>query len=161
MALQFSPMILSYRERTAGGPIISRPMPNRSKTSSSASAASTTPSNTTTSASTSGTSSSTLPSSGTTSTTNSAGTSGSTSPVNTLFPVNAATIPAPAAPTDPVPTAQSVFGANPWVTNPTGNGPSGSFSYNIGLPDDIDEQEIRGSFANGTLIFTIGRIYGC
>jgi HSP20 family molecular chaperone IbpA len=38
---------------------------------------------------------------------------------------------------------------------------SRSFSYNIGLPDDIDEQEIRGRFANGTLIFTIGRLCHC
>jgi HSP20 family molecular chaperone IbpA len=38
---------------------------------------------------------------------------------------------------------------------------SGSFSYNIGLPEDIDGQEIRGSFANGTLIFTIGRLFSC
>jgi hypothetical protein len=40
---------------------------------------------------------------------------------------------AAAATTDPnaAPTAQEVFGANPWVTNPTGVGPTGvTFGYN-------------------------------
>jgi hypothetical protein len=36
---------------------------------------------------------------------------------------------APAAPAS-APTAQSVFGSNPWVTDPTGSGPTGSFGYN-------------------------------
>ena len=38
--------------------------------------------------------------------------------------------PAPAAPPPP-PTAESVFGANPWISNPTGTAPDGStYSYN-------------------------------
>jgi hypothetical protein len=44
-----------------------------------------------------------------------------------------ATSHAAAATTDPnaAPTAQQVFGANPWVTNPTGIGPTGvTFGYN-------------------------------
>jgi len=40
-----------------------------------------------------------------------------------------ATTAAPAASSGP-PTAQSVFGANPWVTNPTGSGPLGTYNYN-------------------------------
>jgi hypothetical protein len=41
-------------------------------------------------------------------------------------PVTAAPTPPPASPT-----AESVFGANPWMTNPTGTGPDGApFSYN-------------------------------
>jgi len=35
----------------------------------------------------------------------------------------------PVAPADP-PTPQSVFGANPWDTNPTGSGPTGAYNYN-------------------------------
>ena len=35
----------------------------------------------------------------------------------------------PAA-TNSAPTAQSVFGDNPWVTNPTGVGPAGSYAFN-------------------------------
>ena len=34
--------------------------------------------------------------------------------------------PAPAA----APTAESVFGANPWLTAPTGSGPTGTYTYN-------------------------------
>jgi hypothetical protein len=41
----------------------------------------------------------------------------------------AATAAAPAASTGP-PTAQSVFGANPWETDPTGSGPAGTYNYN-------------------------------
>lgn len=41
----------------------------------------------------------------------------------------AATAAAPAASPGP-PTAQSVFGANPWETNPTGSGPAGTYNYN-------------------------------
>jgi len=38
---------------------------------------------------------------------------------------------APAAPPQAPPTAQSVFGANPWLTNPTGNNPDGtSYGFN-------------------------------
>jgi hypothetical protein len=42
------------------------------------------------------------------------------------------TTPATAEPaqTTAAPTAESVFGANPWVTNPTGQGPSGTYSFN-------------------------------
>ena len=38
----------------------------------------------------------------------------------------------PAAPApNPTPTAESVFGANPWISNPTGIGPNGlTYSYN-------------------------------
>ncbi|HEY2013551.1 MAG TPA: hypothetical protein VGH38_08635, partial [Bryobacteraceae bacterium] len=41
------------------------------------------------------------------------------------------TPPTPAAPasTDP-PTAESVFGPNPWISNPTGTGPGGTYSFN-------------------------------
>ncbi|MFI5337357.1 MAG: hypothetical protein ACHQ5A_11270 [Opitutales bacterium] len=39
-------------------------------------------------------------------------------------------VPATPAPS-PVPTAESVFGPNPWIANPTGIGPNGSvYSYN-------------------------------
>jgi hypothetical protein len=34
------------------------------------------------------------------------------------------------AQTNSAPTAESVFGANPWVTNPTGVGPWGTYSFN-------------------------------
>jgi len=67
---------------------------------------------------------STAPSSG-------ASDSGSTPSFYSLFP----TIPGwsntpPAAPPS-APTAQSVFGSNPWVTNPTGTNPDGStYGYN-------------------------------
>jgi hypothetical protein len=40
-----------------------------------------------------------------------------------------ATTAAPAAAT-PAPTPESVFGASPWVSDPVGTGPDGSFSYN-------------------------------
>jgi len=44
-------------------------------------------------------------------------------------PVKAA--PDPPPPPPPAPTAESVFGANPWMTAPTGQGPNGvKFSYN-------------------------------
>lgn len=33
-------------------------------------------------------------------------------------------------PPNPAPTAESVFGSNPWITNPTGLGPGGSYNYN-------------------------------
>jgi hypothetical protein len=33
-------------------------------------------------------------------------------------------------PTPPAPTAESVFGPNPWISNPTGQGPGGSYAYN-------------------------------
>ena len=33
-------------------------------------------------------------------------------------------------PTSSAPTAESVFGPNPWISNPTGQGPSGIYSYN-------------------------------
>ncbi len=47
----------------------------------------------------------------------------------TAGPLQPATPPPAAAP--PAPTAESVFGPNPWVTNPTGIGPDGSaYSYN-------------------------------
>jgi hypothetical protein len=37
----------------------------------------------------------------------------------------------PAAPQNTAPTAESVFGPNPWFTNPTGSGPNGTtVSYN-------------------------------
>jgi len=68
--------------------------------------------------------------SGTASTT--AATTPATSSPNfsTLFPVSATTT-APATPAAAAaPTAQSVFGANPWDTNPTGSGPTGTFTYN-------------------------------
>jgi len=39
--------------------------------------------------------------------------------------------PPPQAPPPPAPTAQSVFGPNPWIGNPTGIGPNGAtYSYN-------------------------------
>jgi len=50
--------------------------------------------------------------------------------LNSLFPVNTSTIPAPAAVADPIPTVQSVFGANPWLADPTGTGPTGTYTYN-------------------------------
>jgi len=37
---------------------------------------------------------------------------------------------ADAPPQNPAPTAESVFGPNPWMANPTGLGPGGSYSYN-------------------------------
>jgi hypothetical protein len=37
---------------------------------------------------------------------------------------------APAALPDQPPTAESVFGPSPWMTNPTGQGPLGVYSYN-------------------------------
>jgi hypothetical protein len=36
----------------------------------------------------------------------------------------------PEVPVDPVPTLESVFGDNPWVANPTGQGPLGTYSFN-------------------------------
>jgi hypothetical protein len=36
----------------------------------------------------------------------------------------------PPPPPAPAPTAESVFGPNPWIANPTGIGPNGAFSYN-------------------------------
>jgi hypothetical protein len=33
-------------------------------------------------------------------------------------------------PQNPAPTAESVFGSSPWITNPTGLGPGGVYSYN-------------------------------
>jgi hypothetical protein len=43
----------------------------------------------------------------------------------------AAVVTSPAAVTSPMaPTAQSLFGANPWSTNAGGTGPNGSYSYN-------------------------------
>jgi len=59
--------------------------------------------------------------------------SGSTSGVNSLFPVaTPPTTPAATAATTSTapPTAESVFGANPWVPNPTGTGPTGLYTYN-------------------------------
>lgn len=41
----------------------------------------------------------------------------------------ATTTPAPVSPAGP-PTTDSVFGANPWLADPTCSGPSGSFAYN-------------------------------
>jgi len=39
--------------------------------------------------------------------------------------------PPPQAPPPPAPTAQSAFGPNPWISNPTGIGPNGAtYSYN-------------------------------
>jgi hypothetical protein len=41
------------------------------------------------------------------------------------------TVTSPAAVTSPLaPTAQSLFGANPWIANAGGSGPNGSYSYN-------------------------------
>ena len=34
----------------------------------------------------------------------------------------------------------------------------GSFTYNIGLPGDADEEEVRGQFEEGVLMLTIGRL---
>jgi len=44
-----------------------------------------------------------------------------------------AVVPAPAAPattSQMAPTAESLFGANPWVSNAGGTGPNGDYSYN-------------------------------
>jgi hypothetical protein len=41
----------------------------------------------------------------------------------------ATTPPAAQAPS-PSPTAESVFGASPWLSNPSGTGPTGSYGYN-------------------------------
>ena len=44
---------------------------------------------------------------------------------------SAAATPPPSQVPTPAPTAESVFGSNPWIANPTGVGPDGSvFSYN-------------------------------
>jgi hypothetical protein len=48
---------------------------------------------------------------------------------NTLFPLNAPTTPA-APPSSGPPTAQSVFGTNPWIEDAGGTGPTGAFSLN-------------------------------
>lgn len=53
------------------------------------------------------------------------------SPFSALFPDTGTHTPAPAQSTaPPAPTAESVFGANPWLANPTGQGPGGSFGFN-------------------------------
>ena len=127
MAVQLSSLMSTYAANHSGArPIISRAIANRAGTAKSGLGPSPTASTTTTLASTS--------SSGTTAPASSSAlstTTNSSSSFSSLFPVNtAATIPAPAAPVDPVPTAQSVFGANPWITNPTGSGPTGTYSYN-------------------------------
>jgi hypothetical protein len=44
-------------------------------------------------------------------------------------PASAAAPPFTPAP-NPTPTAESVFGPTPWLTNPTGVGPNGSYAYN-------------------------------
>ncbi|HUA63501.1 MAG TPA: hypothetical protein VML19_32395 [Verrucomicrobiae bacterium] len=121
MAVQLSSLMSTYAANHTGAhPIISRNIPNRTGASNSGSGTSST---TTTLSSTNAAApaSSSAP----------AATTNSSSGFSSLFPVNAAaTIPAPASPVDPVPTAQSVFGANPWITNPTGSGPTGTYSYN-------------------------------
>jgi hypothetical protein len=48
---------------------------------------------------------------------------------NSLFPMNAPMVQATPADSGP-PTAQSVFGPTPWLTNPTGSGPTGTYTYN-------------------------------
>ena len=50
---------------------------------------------------------------------------GTVTPVLPMPVVNPVVIPPAMAPT-----AQSLFGANPWISNPGGNGPNGSYSYN-------------------------------
>jgi len=42
----------------------------------------------------------------------------------------AATAASTAASATSTPTAESVFGANPWLTDPTGTGPTGTYGYN-------------------------------
>jgi hypothetical protein len=119
MAVQFSPLMESTAvQRSGPHPIFPRTIQNRNGTVQSSS----TP---TTFASTA-----TLPSTNPPATTTVPPSSPGSSYFSSLFPVTAATIPAPAAPADPVPTVQSVFGAAPWISNPTGTGPTGAFSYN-------------------------------
>src|ERR1035437_9725613 len=60
---------------------------------------------------------------------------GTASPPGTIGPVTpwppAAVVTPPAAVTSPMaPTAQSLFGANPWSTGAGGTGPTDSYSYN-------------------------------
>jgi hypothetical protein len=60
---------------------------------------------------------------------------GTVSPPGTIGTVTpwspAAVVTLPAATTSPMaPTAQSLFGANPWSTDAGGSGPNGSYSYN-------------------------------
>ena len=50
----------------------------------------------------------------------------STAPVNSSSSTGTTT---PTASTDP-PTVESVFGPSPWIANPTGTGPTGSYAYN-------------------------------
>src|ERR1039458_157168 len=44
-------------------------------------------------------------------------------------PLNVSTLPTP-SPVPMAPTAQSLFGASPWIANPGGTGPGVSYSYN-------------------------------
>ena len=108
MAVQFPSMISMYPGvRANARPIISRPIPNRTE----------------------GAGSEAAPSATTTSGSVTAGTN-STSSLPSLFPVSTTTVPVSTPPADPVPTAQSVFGANPWLDSPTGSGPTGTYTYN-------------------------------
>jgi hypothetical protein len=54
--------------------------------------------------------------------------------IGTVTPWSPATVaPAPAAPdttSQMAPTAESLFGANPWVSNAGGSGPNGDYGYN-------------------------------
>ena len=121
MAVQFSSMISPYPAvRASARPIISRTIPNRTT------GASTDAPNPPAASSGNATSAPSTAAAGASSTTG----NNSSSAVNSLFPVNTATLPATTAPADPVPTAQSVFGASPWLANPTGTGPTGTYTYN-------------------------------
>ena len=44
--------------------------------------------------------------------------------------ITSSAAPPPTPPASPAPTAESVFGPNPWVTNPTGIGPTGTYTFN-------------------------------
>jgi hypothetical protein len=50
------------------------------------------------------------------------------------------------------PTAQSIFGPNPWLTNPTGSGPVGTFAYNPYYFASPDTAAIVARWVNGTVV---------
>ncbi len=125
MAVQFSPLTSTYAANHVGiRPIISRTIPNRT-------GASKTGASLITPASTAATLTPPASSAAPTTTPSTAPSTGSSpSGFNSLIPATATTVPTAAPPSDPSPTPQSVFGANPWITNPTGTGPIGSYNYN-------------------------------
>ena len=120
MAVQLYTMMSSYLgERAGGRPILPRSSTTRGSTAATGAGASTPP------ASNGAATTTTLPAAS-----SSPSAAPGSSASSSLLPAGAPTTPSAPNPDTVIPTAQSVFGANPWMAAPTGTGPTGTYSYN-------------------------------